>query len=84
MSHASSKPKTIWRREPWKQQMEEPKPCRHEWYGEDGLMWCRNCGRSRIPDPWEEEAAGLPPIMKTAPGDPERLNIRTEGNEGDL
>lgn len=81
LSHASSKPRVIWKKEAWKARKEAA--CLHEeWEGYEGIMYCKKCGKARMPSPWED--AGLPPLLQPLPGDPEKLNIRTEGSEGDL
>ena len=51
--------------------------CAWRWDPEDRLMRCYECGAARLPTEWEEQ------LNAKAPGDPERLNIRTEGMEGD-
>lgn len=72
--------------------------CPHvRWIGKDGLMWCAECGACRLPKDWEDggelpaarelrEAAGQQTEAASgmAPGDPDRLNIRADGRDGDV
>ena len=57
MGFAKSGGEPIFSKKGWKKRLEEKEPgCRHEqWQGIDGIMYCKQCGMARMPEPWEDD-----------------------------